>query len=83
MYTTNSFVSIRVLTCRLSREERAEESRCNYERYRTLVKNLFHGVGEENALKQIDVEEMYPKDKKHKGDRKEKWVELECNNMLD
>ena len=59
-------------THRLSREEKAEESRCNYERYRALVQNLFHGVSEETALKQIDVEEMYPTNKKQKRDGKEK-----------
>ena len=58
---------------RLSREECAEEARCNYERYRTIIKNKFHNVSEENALKQIDVEEMYPT-KKQKGEGKEKYV---------
>ena len=56
---------------RLSREEKLEEGRCNYERYRSLVQNKFHGVSESEALARIEVEEMYPSTKnKDKGKQK-------------
>ena len=56
---------------RLSREEKLEEGRCNYERYRSLVQNKFHGVSESEALARIEVEEMYPNTKnKDKGKQK-------------
>lgn len=52
----------------MSKEEKYEESRCNYERYRILVQNAYHGLGEAEALAKIEVDEMYPepskKDKK-------------------
>ena len=47
-----------------------EEGRCNYERYRSLVQNKFHGVTESEALARIEVE-MYPNTKnKDKGKQK-------------
>ncbi len=38
-----------------------------YERYQTLVQNLFHGVSEENALRQIDIKEIFPIKKEKEG----------------
>ncbi len=56
---------------RLSAEAQKEEARCDYESYRTLVKNLFHKVSEPDALTKIDVEEMYIEPSK-KGKKKKK-----------
>lgn len=57
---------------RPTREARAEEGACNYERYRTLVKSVFTGLSEAEALARIDVEEMYPRDKKRSKKEKQK-----------
>ena len=43
-----------------TKEEKGEECRCNYEWYRVLVQNGFHGVSEADVLAKINVEEMYP-----------------------
>jgi len=53
-----------------TREEKVEEGRCHYERYRQLVQNKFHGVSENEALARIEVEEMYPSKSKDKGKQK-------------
>ena len=60
-----------VVSLRLTKEEKREESRCNYERYRVLVQNGFHGVSEADALAKINVEEMYPEPSK-KSNKKSK-----------
>lgn len=52
---------------RLTKEEKLEESRCNYESYRVLVQNAFHGVTEVDALARINVDEMYPEPSKKAG----------------
>ena len=44
---------------RLSKEAQREEARCNYERYRALVQNAYHKVGEGAALSKIAVEEEF------------------------
>ena len=44
-----------LLYCRLSKEAQREETRCNYERYRSLVQNAFLKVGEVEALTKIAV----------------------------
>ncbi|XP_065892263.1 CLK4-associating serine/arginine rich protein-like isoform X2 [Dysidea avara] len=44
----------------LTAAQYAEEAKCNYERYRNLVINLFQEVSEEDYLKRIAMEEMYP-----------------------
>ena len=50
-----------VVSDRLTKEEKGEESCCNYERYRVLVvQKGFHGISEADALAKINVEEMYP-----------------------
>ena len=53
-------------------EETREELRSNYERYRAVILNGFHGVSEQDALAKIDVEEMYPAKKKGIGKEKHK-----------
>lgn len=53
-------------------DETREESRSNYERYRALILNNFHGVSETEALAKINVEEMYPGKKKGVGKEKHK-----------
>ena len=55
--------------CSLSKEQKLEEGRCNYERYRILVKNAFNKVGEAEALAKISVEEMY-QEPRRKGKKK-------------
>ena len=57
---------------RPSTEENREELRCNYERYRAVILNTFHGVSEADTLAKIDVEEMYPEQKKGVGKEKHK-----------
>ena len=46
--------------------------RSNYERYRAVILNNFHGVSEHDALAKINVEEMYPEKKKGVGKEKHK-----------
>lgn len=48
-----------------------DDLRSNYERYRAVILNGFHGVSEPEALAKIDVEEMYP-EKKGVGKEKHK-----------
>ena len=57
---------------RRTSEENREEFRSNYERYRAVILNTFHGVSEADALAKIDVEEMYPAQKKGVGKDKHK-----------
>ena len=61
----------RILLPRPSPEEMKDDLRSNYERYRAVILNGFHGVGEHEALAKIDVEEMYP-EKKGVGKEKHK-----------
>ena len=67
------FLSVCLTAClsRLSKEEKYEESRCNYERYRTLVQNIYHKTSEAEALAKIEAEEMY-KEPVRKGGKKKK-----------
>ena len=58
-----------------------EEGRCNYERYRSLVQNKFHGVSESEALARIEVEEMYP-NTKNKDKGKQKLEEMCLFSMI-
>ena len=60
------------LASRPSPEEAKEDMRSNYERYRAVILNGFHGVSEQEALAKIDVEEMYPEKKKGVGRDKHK-----------
>ena len=57
---------------RPSSGETRDESRSNYERYRAVILNNFHGVSEHDALAKINVEEMYPEKKKGVGKEKHK-----------
>ena len=57
---------------RPSSEEMKEELRSNYERYRAVILNSYHGVSEQETLTKIDVEEMYPEKKKGVGKEKHK-----------
>ena len=54
------FDLVSAYNCRLTKEEKSEDARCNYERYRVLIQNAFHGLSEADALAKISVEEMYP-----------------------
>ena len=58
-----SFSPFCVVSVRLTKEEKGEGS-CNYEWYRVLVQNGFHGINEADALAKINVEEMYPEPSK-------------------
>ena len=59
---TNICITFSILCC-LCKEGKGEES-CNYERYRVLVQNGFHGVSVADILAKINVEEMYPEPSK-------------------
>ena len=59
---------------RPSSEDRKEAARCNYERYRSVVQNHFHGTSEQDALSRIAVDELFTGEPKRSGRDKKKCV---------